>query len=45
MQYHPALSALDDSLGRIFTWLEKTGHDKVTIVVLMGDNGFMFGEH
>ncbi|KXI27522.1 acetylglucosamine-6-sulfatase [Paraglaciecola hydrolytica] len=45
MQYHRALSAVDDSLGRIFQWLEKNGHDKDTIVVLMGDNGFMFGEH
>ncbi|MDU0356153.1 sulfatase-like hydrolase/transferase [Paraglaciecola aquimarina] len=45
MQYHRALSAVDDSLGRIFDWLEKTDNDDNTIVVLMGDNGFMFGEH
>lgn len=45
MQYHRALSAVDDSLGRLFTWLEKTGQDDNTIVILMGDNGFMFGEH
>ncbi len=45
MQYHRALSAVDDSLGRIYQWLEETGNDKNTIVILMGDNGFMFGEH
>jgi len=45
MEYHRALSAVDDSLGRIYQWLEESGHDKNTIVILMGDNGFMFGEH
>ena len=45
MQYHRALSAVDDSLGRLFEWLDETGQIDNTIVVLMGDNGFMFGEH
>ncbi len=45
MQYHRALSAVDESLGRVLAWLEKNGHADDTIVMLMGDNGFMFGEH
>ena len=45
MQYHRALSAVDDSIGRLFAWLEETGQLDRTIVVFMGDNGFMFGEH
>lgn len=44
-QYHRALSAVDESLGRILAWLEKSGHDEDTAVFLMGDNGFLFGEH
>lgn len=45
MQYHRALAAVDESIGRIFAWLEKAGQLQNTYVVLMGDNGFMFGEH
>ena len=44
-QYHRALSAVDDSLGRIMTWLKENNLEKDTAVVLMGDNGFLFGEH
>ena len=44
-QYHRALSAVDDSLGRILAWLEENGHADDTAVFLMGDNGFLFGEH
>jgi len=44
-EYHRALSAVDDSIGRLLAWLESTGQIENTIVVLMGDNGFLFGEH
>ncbi len=44
-QYHRAISAVDDSLGRILQWLEENDLTESTTVVLMGDNGFMFGEH
>ncbi len=44
-QYHRALSAVDDSLGRLQQWLETQGLHKNTVVILMGDNGFLFGEH
>lgn len=45
MEYHRTLSAVDDSIGRIRSWLEKNNLSENTIVILMGDNGFMFGEH
>ena len=44
-EYHRTLSAVDDSLGRIREWLALQGLEQNTIVILMGDNGFMFGEH
>ena len=44
-QYHRALSAVDDSLGRLQDWLEKEQLMQDTVIILMGDNGFLFGEH
>ena len=44
-QYHRTLSAVDESLGRLRRWLADAGLAENTAVVLMGDNGFMFGEH
>ena len=44
-QYHRALSAVDDILGRITAWLKANNLEQDTAVFLMGDNGFMFGEH
>lgn len=45
MEYHRALSAVDDSIGRILQWLDQNNLTENTTVMLMGDNGFMFGEH
>ena len=45
LQYHRALTAVDDSIGEINLWLKENGLADNTIVILMGDNGFMFGEH
>ena len=45
LRYHQTLTAVDDSIGRITAWLEENGLAENTMVVLMGDNGFMFGEH
>jgi arylsulfatase A-like enzyme len=36
---------VDDSLGRILTWLRENNLEDETAVILMGDNGFLFGEH
>jgi len=44
-QYHRTLSAVDDSLGRLLAWLRAADLTDDTVVVLMGDNGFLFGEH
>lgn len=43
--YNRSLSAVDESLGEILAWLDAQGLKENTIVILMGDNGFMFGEH
>lgn len=43
--YGETLCAVDDSIGRIMAQLEKMGVADDTLVVYMGDNGFMFGEH
>ncbi len=45
MEYHRTLSAVDDSVGRVRAWLNENGLAENTIVMLMGDNGFLFGEH
>ena len=44
-QYHRALSAVDESLGRILDWLREQHLEKDTVILFMGDNGFLFGEH
>ncbi|MEE4283421.1 MAG: sulfatase [Pseudomonadales bacterium] len=44
-QYHRTLTAVDDSIGRVRQWLEDNALADNTVVILMGDNGFMFGEH
>ena len=44
-QYHRTLSAVDDSIGLVRQWLKDNGLAENTVVMLMGDNGFMFGEH
>lgn len=43
--YHRTLSAVDDSIGRLREWLADQGLAQNTVIVLMGDNGFLFGEH
>ena len=44
-RYCEATLAVDDSVGRILQQLKKMGVHDETLVVYMGDNGFMFGEH
>ncbi|MDQ5979014.1 MAG: hypothetical protein QG602_1988, partial [Verrucomicrobiota bacterium] len=43
--YCETLFAVDDSVGRVLKQLEDMGVADNTLVVYMGDNGFMFGEH
>lgn len=44
-EYSEALLAVDESISRILDYLESEGLAENTLVVYMGDNGFMLGEH
>ncbi len=44
-RYCETLLAVDESLGRLFSWLEESNHLDDTIIIYMSDNGFLFGEH
>ncbi|MBP7339747.1 sulfatase [Niveispirillum sp.] len=44
-RYAETLSAVDDSVGRLLSWLKETGQERDTIILFMSDNGFLFGEH
>ena len=43
--YCETLLAVDDSVGRIMDLLRSEGLLDSTLVIYMGDNGFLFGEH
>jgi N-acetylglucosamine-6-sulfatase len=43
--YCETLHSLDKEIGRVFDYLKANGLDENTLVIYMGDNGFMFGEH
>ena len=43
--YYGSLSAVDDSLGRIFAFLKKNHLEKDTLVVFTSDNGYQIGDH
>ena len=44
-RYCEALTAVDDNVGRVMSYLKENGIYDNTLVVYMGDNGFQFGEH
>ncbi|WP_257670719.1 sulfatase family protein [Parapedobacter tibetensis] len=44
-QYNETLLSVDESIGNVMAWLEKNGLAENTLVIYMGDNGFLFGEH
>ena len=44
-RYCEALCSVDDSVGTVLEQLDKMGIRDETLVIYMGDNGFMFGEH
>lgn len=44
-RYCEALLAVDDSVGRVLGMLEKLGELEDTVILYLGDNGFLFGEH
>jgi len=43
--YCRTLMAVDDSVGRVMTFLKDRKLADDTVVMFMGDNGFLFGEH
>ena len=43
--YTETLLALDESVGRVLDYLKEAGLEDDTLVVYMGDNGFLLGEH
>ncbi|MDR1382989.1 MAG: sulfatase [Planctomycetaceae bacterium] len=43
--YYGCVTFIDDTIGSVLDTLEKTGLDKNTIVVLIGDHGVHLGDH
>ncbi len=44
-RYCESLLAVDESLGRLMKELEEAGELDSTLILYLGDNGFLFGEH
>lgn len=44
-RYSESLMGVDESISRVLDWLEENGLAENTLVIYMGDNGFMLGEH
>lgn len=43
--YCEALCSVDESIGKVLEQLKSMGIHDETLVIYMGDNGYMFGEH
>jgi len=43
--YWGTVLSIDDSMGQLYAWLEKSGQLDNTVVIFMGDNGLLEGEH
>ncbi len=43
--YLGSIAGVDDSVGRVMTYLKKTGLDANTVVMYSSDQGFYLGEH
>ncbi len=43
--YCETLLSVDESIGNVMQYLRESGEDKNTIIIYMGDNGFLLGEH
>lgn len=43
--YMGLIKQIDDHLGRLFDWLEETGRDKDTMIVVTSDHGDYLGDH
>ncbi|RJP32956.1 MAG: DUF4976 domain-containing protein [Candidatus Omnitrophota bacterium] len=45
LDYNRTMLAVDDSIGQVLDTLEKKGLLDSTLILFMGDNGFLHGEH
>jgi arylsulfatase A-like enzyme/tetratricopeptide (TPR) repeat protein len=43
--YSGEIAFMDEQVGRLVAWLERTGLDRSTVLVLVGDHGEGLGEH
>ena len=43
--YLETLLSVDESIQQVIQWVEENGLKENTMIVYMGDNGFLFGEH
>lgn len=43
--YMGLIKQIDDHLGRLFDWLEETGRDQDTMIVMSSDHGDYLGDH
>lgn len=43
--YWGTILSVDDSVGRLVAWLKQSGQFDNTLIVFMGDNGLLEGEH
>ncbi len=44
-RYAETLLAMDEGIGRVLDYLDESGLAESTLVIYMGDNGFLLGEH
>ena len=44
-RYAETLLGLDEGVGRVLDFLDRSGLARNTLVIYMGDNGFLLGEH
>ena len=44
-QYYSAITHLDEQVGRVLKELKEGGLDENTLIVFLGDNGWMMGSH
>lgn len=44
-RYLRTVTALDESVGRLLDWLERSGRAENTLVIYTSDQGFFLGEH
>lgn len=43
--YYRLISGVDEVVGNLMTALERSGQADNTVIIFMGDNGFMLGDH